>query len=320
MKCKRKKRAGYYKYYERADIKDYRLVWDITKGVVKEEGVPFSFNKRGRKPNLDAEEYVCVSVLYVYFNDPFRGTERLLRLLSGKQLNHSNIIRWFGKLDERYIDRIAYKVHCKIIEINDRGDYIADSSGVTCDRYKSGTRRGEEFSEHTTCKLHILGQYLFMIGLVSIVSVCASRGEANDYPYFKKLFRANRIKSGKECHADKAYFGKENIRLCKKAKVKPNFVPKNREYSDATLKRAVREYDNEARKKNRGLIETPFGGLETEMGMRTRCRKPKHRRIFICLLALKHNIKTLIRAKALILLHYFRTNLALSERYINILL
>jgi hypothetical protein len=106
-----------------------------------------------------------------------------------------------------------------------------------------------------------------------------------------------------------AYFAKKNIRKLKKAGLIPNIVPQERDYSDATLKRAVREYDAKLRKKNRGLVETPFGGLETEQGMRTRCRKPRHRNIFTCLLGLKHNIKTLLRAEALKWLDYFRTNL-----------
>jgi len=294
------KRKGYWKNYEKADIKDYRKVWNITKEIVQKEDIPFKLKKRGRPPKLKLWMYVCIAILYVYFNDPFRETEKLLALLTGKRLDHSNIIRWFGKLDPSYIDKLVYKVHLQIIKQNNKGDYIADSSGVSCDRYQDTIHRGETIRELTHWKLHIFAQYLLVLGLVSLVSVWATHGDVNDSPIFRqRLLKPSRVTAGKKCHADKAYFGKKNIRKAKDAKLIPNFVPKERNYSDALLKKAVREYDNEARKKNRGLVETPFGGLETEMQMKIRCRKPHHRNIVTCLLGLKHNIKTLLRVKAL---------------------
>ena len=296
----KRKRPGYWKEYEKADIKDYRKVWDVMREIVQQEGVPFKANERGRRPKLELWEYVGLSVLYVYFNNPFRETEKLLKLLTGKTLDHSNIIRWFGKLTPGYIDKITYRVHCEIIKHSNKGDYMADSSGVTCDRYKEELYRGEIIREIIVWKLHIFAQYLFAIGLVSILSVWATHGDAHDSPVFRKhLLKPKRVKPNKMCHADKAYFAKANIRKAKKAKLIPNFVPQERDYSDALLKRAVREYDNEARKKNRGLVETPFGGLETEMGMKMRVRKPKHKNIFTCLLGFKHNIKTLLRVRVL---------------------
>ena len=158
-----------------------------------------------------------------------------------------------------------------------------------------------------------------VLGLVSILSVWSTNGRAHDSPPFRNhLLKEKRIIPGKKCHADKAYFAKANILKLKQSGLIPNLVPKDIEYSDSLLKKAVKEYDCESRKKNRGLMETPFGGLETEMGMKTRCRKEKHRNIFICLLGLKHNIKTYLRAQALKhLLYVFRTNLNPIEIFIK---
>jgi hypothetical protein len=250
-----KKRPSYWKNYERADIKDYRKVWDLTKQIVLEEGVPFERSKRGRPPKLQLWEYVCTSILYVYFNDSFRETEQLLKLLTGKSLDHSNIVRWFGKLNPTYIDKLVYRIHTKITQQSDEGDYIADSTTLTCDRYRERILRGEKVRDHITWKLHTFVQYLSVMGLVSMLSVCSTKGSVNDGPVLRgKLLKKKRVISGRKCHADKAYFGKENIRALKSAKLVPNLVPKEINYSDATLKRAVREYDNEARKKNRGMV------------------------------------------------------------------
>jgi len=293
-----RKRKGYWKTYERADIKDYRKVWKITKRIVQEEGIPFTLQEKGRNPNLPLWMYVGLAVLYVYFNDPFRETEKLLTLLTSKRLDHSNIIRWFSKLSAEYVDKLVYRVHLKIIAKSNDGDYLADSSGVTCDRYQETLFRGEILRELTHWKLHIFGQYIRDIGLVSIVSVTATHGDDHDGPVYRKhLIKAERVTEGKMCHADKAYFGKKNITKTEDAGLVANFVPKEMMYTDPLLKKAVFNYDNEARKQNRGLVETPFGGLETEMGMKIRCRKPEHRDIVVCLMGLKHNIKTHMRSE-----------------------
>lgn len=302
----RKKRKGYWKNYEKAPIKDYREVWKVAKETVQEEEIPLKQKERGRKPQLELWEYVCIAVLYVYFDDPFRETERLYSVLSGKTLDHSNIIRWFGKLNPQYIDQLVFRIHMKTIEQNSQGDYMADSSGVTCDRYQTTLYRGEKTSELIHWKLHIFAQYLFVLGFVSILSVWGTHGDCNDSPVFRNhLLKPKRVKRGRRCHADKGYFGKENIKKTRFAGLIPNFVPKEIDYTDATLKRAIRTYDNEARKKNRGLVETPFGGLETEMDMKIRCRKPHHRNIATCLLGLKHNIKTLLRVRVIVIWCYF---------------
>jgi hypothetical protein len=241
----RKKREGYLKAYEKADIKDYRKVWNITKRIVQEEGIPFTLQGKGRKPNLPLWMYAALAVLYVYFNDPFRETEQLLTLLTSKRLDHSNIIRWFSKLTPEYVDKLVYRVHLEIIAKSNDGDYVADSSGVTCDRYHETLYEGEMLRELTHWKLHIFGQYLRKQGLVSILSVCSTHGDAHDGPVYRnQLIKPERVTEGKMCHADKAYFGKENITITKDAGLIANFVPKEIVYTDPLLKKAVFNYPN----------------------------------------------------------------------------
>ena len=117
----KKKREGFWKAYEKADIKNYRKVWNVGKKVIQEEGYPLKKAKTGRNPNLDLWMCVNIAIIYVYFNDSFRETEQLLFLLTNKRLDHSNIVRWFGKLEPEYIDKLVYKIHTKIIRENDEG-------------------------------------------------------------------------------------------------------------------------------------------------------------------------------------------------------
>ena len=70
----------------------------------------------------------------------------------------------------------------------------------------------------------------------------STHGDANDSPVFRNhLLKPSRVKKGKKCHADKGYFAKDNIRKTKNAGLQPNFVPKEVDYTDALLKKAVRE-------------------------------------------------------------------------------
>jgi hypothetical protein len=319
----KKKRKGFWKSYERADIKDFRKVWTTSMSFILEENIPFVFSKRGRKPNLTRKELICMVILHVYFDFDFRETEQLIKLLISKQLDHSNCVRWFGKLNPDYINNLVFSIHKKIIGIDDAGDYIADASNATCDRLKVKNTIGEEGFHHVTWKLHTLVQYIFTLGLISVISVWSTTGEKSESPIFrKKLLKKGKVKQGKKCHADKGFFGKKNLKACEKLGLKPNLVPKEIEYSDTYLKKYVKnDYDNESRKKTRGLVEGLFGGFETEMDMKIRCRKPLHRNIYLCLLGVKHNLRTYLRATTLKSNYLFRTNPLRIESflYINIL-
>ena len=281
---------------------------------ITEDAIPFAFSRRGRKPNLTRKEIVGMAIMYVYFELDFREVEHLLELIIDKQLDHSNCVRWFGKLTPEYIDNLVFKIHKAILRIDDAGDYIADSTKLTCDRYHKVIRRGEEILELDTWKIHVLVMYLFNLGLVSIVSICASRGETHDSPALRNNhLKKKKIIPGRKMHADKAYFCKANLDKCVNLGLQPNIVPPDKDYSDGRLKRYIRnEYDDEARKKTRGLVEVTFGGMETDTDMKMRCREPHHRDIYTCLIGLKHQLRTFMRAslmKAKLLIIYFRTNL-----------
>lgn len=314
----KKKREGFWKRYERADIKNYRKIWDTVMQFIEEDEIQFKFSKRGRKPNLTRKEIIGMAIMYVYFELDFREVEQLLKLLIDKQLDHSNCVRWFGKLTQEYVNNLVFSVHKAILEIDNAGDYIADSTKLTCDRYHKIIRRGVEILELETWKIHILVMYLLNLGLVSIVSIFSSEGEAHDSPPLRNIhLRKKRVILGRKLHADKAFFGKTNLKKCFDVGLIPNIVPYERDYSDAYLKRYIRNiYDDKSRKKYRGLVEAPFGGMETESDMKVRCRLPRHRDIYSSLLALKHQLRTFMRAMVNIIISLFRTNPCFVDNFL----
>ncbi|MFH1209802.1 MAG: hypothetical protein V1663_03365 [archaeon] len=306
----KKKRKGFWKRYEQAQIKDYRKVWDTAMSFIAEKSIPFTFSKIGRKPNLTRKEYVCMSITYVYFDLDFRELEYLIELLTQKRLDHTNCVRWFGKLDLNYINDIVFSIHKKIIGIEDVGDYITDSTKATCDRLKITNDGGKDTYYHITWKLHVIIQYIFTLGVISVISLWSTNGERSESPILRnKLLNKKKLQKSRKLHADKGYFGKENIKKCRELNLIPNIVPKDQIYTDPYIKKYIRkDYDNESRKNNRGLVEGLFGGFQTETDMKIRCRKNKHRNIYLGLLGVKHNLRSYLRATALSIIRLFRTN------------
>jgi len=318
----KRKRNGYWKIYDRARIKDFRKVWEFAKQIVEEQGTPYKKkDNRGRKPNLTYVENAAICIILVCFDLSLRDTEGEIPLLTNRALDHSNIDRWFEKLDDDYVYEAVRKLGTKMESMFNDGCYIADSTEYTTTRYYELIDGGKRAIELLTLKMHILICYIASIGLLVVRNCFASHGDAHDSPIFRNyLLEDVDLQSGRMIHADCAYFAIENIRKCKQLGLKPNFVPKENIEHSLTLKIAIKEYDNKARKKNRGLIEGFFGGTTTETDNKIRFVKDRCRKTYLALVALKHQIRTYFRAleiKALRFLYYFATTPIILGKYLQ---
>lgn len=310
----KKKRKGYWKRYEEADINNHRKVWKFLDEIVDELGLPFLIPKRGAKPKLDRKVYAKTVVYLVYFDVPLREMESELNRFEGDSIDFTNIDRWFIKADDEWVRKATQLLHERMEGFFRKGDYITDSSNVATTQYYETTRRdseGKKILELITLKLHLLIVYFVTAGIVSIANLHVTHGDANDNPIMNEhLLEDVRLRKGRKNHADKGYWSKENIRKNKEKGLQPNIVPKDGQDHSLTLKTAIKEYDNEERKKNRGLIEGIFGGLTTDQGMKTRFRLDKTRKLHIALLAFSHEIRAYFRAiahKAIALLRFIAT-------------
>ena len=318
----KRKRKGYWKIYDRARIKDFRKVWDFSLEIIKKLGNPFpKKDNRGRKPKLDRGCYGAICILLVYFDLSLRDMEGEIPLLTNKTLDHSTIDWWFEKLDEEYAKKATKHLHRKIKKMFKKGEYITDSTKITTTRYFKMLHKGEEVIELLCLKLHLIIMYFATAGILSIESLSVTHGDAHDSPvYREELVPQAKFQKGKRMHGDKAFFAEENILESEKRGIKTNFVPKGNIKHGLTLKRAIREYDNEARKQNRGLIEGLFGGTTIENDNQTRFVKDRCRKTHIALMALSHEIRTYFRAlehKAQSFLQLLLDNPQLLENYLN---
>lgn len=315
----KRKRKGYWKAYDRARIKDLRKVKDLCLEIVRQIGLPYQEKKRGRRPNLKLEDYAAISIMLAYFDFSLRDMEGEIPLLFEGSLDHSNIDRWFEKLDGTWVEEAVKLLHGKIQAMFRKGEAIIDSTKITTTQYHEAFQVGEMILELLTMKLHLLVVYFWTVGIISIASLFVSHGDLHDTQPVPDLLGKAKLRKGTRLHGDKAYNSEQLFEQMFEQGIMPNIVPKSNTKKGFWTKKAKSQYDNEARKKFRGLIEGVFGGITTENGTVTRLRKDRNRKTHVALMALSHQIRTYFRAiaiKAIALIHYFRNNPALN--FINL--
>jgi hypothetical protein len=270
------------------------------------------------------EEYAAVVIYRKHFDMTLRDAEGDTPLLMAKRLDHSNI--WWGlqRIPALYIKRAIELLFRLISGIFPPDMFISDSTGVSTDRYTRrrgpklrptdkpppNGRKGQENGQCgkwvlKTLKLHALVGYHIRFGFLMARSALVTKSEANDSPLLKQLLKGVRG-NGEPLLLDRGYDSVENYELGRKHGFNP--VIKLRDVGPRGLVRhemAKIFAKNKKLYRRRGLIEGVFGGLETKYGNRTRCRRPKSRRIDCLLMVVSHNLRSYMRALALKKLEIF---------------
>ena len=261
--------------------------------------IPKKKGGRGRPLNLTLRELYCMVVFFAAFPQTLRQLEAFTWLFLKKELDHTNWSRWMNKLDETIIEQATRKLNRRMTARR-KVEYVADSTPLTLSFYRALMHGGEELLELVTWKLHVILAYLPVLGLLSVVSVHTTHGDAHDSPPYREyLLPKAEMRPGGRIHADSAYWAIENIRQTKEKKVTPNFVPREGADGGLTLQQALKEYDNEARKRFRGMVEGWFGGIATRQGTKCRFKKHQAKVIFCYALALAQQVRTYMRYKVL---------------------
>jgi len=309
----KRKRAGYWKRYFKADIKNYRKLWKFLDELVEEKGVGFRNKKKGRKPKFSLTIYTKLCVLIAYFDLTLDEAVGLLDLLEGETLDRSNVDRWFIRFDKEYARMATNWLHEKVEAMFPAGDYVTDATKFSTDRYKKKVVKGVDTYVLKVMGLCILVMYFASAGFVSIVNFHVMTGNAHESPPFRKhCIQKVRLTKGKRLHGDKGFDAEENYEEIYAKGLIPNIVPKEESKKGFYRHKAKKDYDDKLRKLTRGLVETVFGGMETETNNKIRFRKDRTRKNYIALRALSHEIRTYFRViahKAIAYINLFRNNL-----------
>ena len=247
-----------------------------------------------------------------YFDLTLDEMEGILDLLEKQSLNRSNIDRWFIKFDDEYALKATRLLHQKIEGMFRKGEYIADSTKYTTNRYYEMLHKGKMTIEFLTMKLHAFIVYFFSVGMISIANFSVTHGDAHDAPIYRDVLLEDiPLKKKRRSHKDKAYDDEATFEKEFEKGVIPNTVPKENSKKGFWRKKARWVYDNELRKMFRGLVEGLFGGMQTETDNKVRYKLDRTRKTYIALRALAHEIRTYLRAleqKIIFLFRNFATN------------
>ena len=197
------------------------------------------------------------------------------------------------RLPESYLERGIVLLNQRISRLLSRsGIFVADSTGITCDRGKKRVIRAlrvVEVEEHV--KLHIVAE--IRSGLLTIAMAKVSAGEAHDAPLAREMLARGELEG--VLLADSAYDSEEIYKTCFEKGLMPVVKPRKNSRRGRFRKRARKCFSSEVYR-FRGVAEGVFGAIEVKYRARIRARKSKTRAIAALLLALSYNISAAMRA------------------------
>ncbi|MFQ5800447.1 MAG: transposase [Candidatus Hydrothermarchaeales archaeon] len=297
--AKRNRNPHYWKIYHSSGISDPIRIINLVKGIVRKLGPPWQVSKRGRPPEIAPQLHASICITLACFGATLREMEGLTEPFFKRRVDHSTIDWAMQKLPPDFILQAIKALHEKIDRQCGKGVFIADSTGISTDRYgacKKGTEEAEK-KEHR--KLHVIVKHYPEDAIISIVGAGESHGDRHDSPAFREIFDPTHCRNGL-LFADRAYDAEPNHRKCYDNDLVP--IIKQKVYDKRPKRhrrKALMDFDEELYKRHRGLVEGVFGGLETRYDNRTRYRKEHTRKVGILMMALAHNIRAYLRAVAM---------------------
>lgn len=184
---------------------------------------------------------------------------------------------------------------------NKEGVIITDSTGISTDRYEEYEIVMDDTKKVQEKKWHIIAKYYYQKSLISIISTKATPEHRHDSPVFREIYD-NELCRNTLVFGDRGYDSSDNLKLIEdsgsipviKIRYKYGWRYKGirKKYKKMYLEHTARIY-----KQIRGIIEGIFGGTQIRYGNKTRCRLDKTRNVSIMLLAVSHNIRTLMKSR-----------------------
>ena len=300
MRC-----PNYWKAYHASKIHDKSEVFKVCLRVASRLGPPWQVSKRGRPPVIHPTTHAAVCIYKKCSCPSFRDAEGDTSLLFGKRIDHVTIWWAFWRIPVAYYEQALELLYELIDELFPCELFITDSTGVETDRYRERREAFRTVQEREFLKLHMLAGYSREAGLVPIPAAKVTRGEAHDSPQFGKLLE-NFQGRGEPLLGDSAYDAGKNFELARKHGFEPVIKLRDVELKGLLRTQAARDFErNRELYRMRGVGETPFGGFAVRCNSRTRCRLVHTRVADSLLMAIAHDVRTYMRARAMKELEFF---------------
>ena len=301
-------KLSYHKRYNKllqkfSALKLYKLVLYFAEKL----GNPYPVKKRGRKPKLQPYEYAAyMAYMTLMKGAPYRTMEFESELYTDKHVDHATFVVNFEKVPVEYYitlveDAGAY-LDC-LLEYSNQ--YVIDSTAVTTPLKFVTIIKGKKVKEKIEYKSHIIGSLHPDNSAVAVRKVLPSTKTVADCEGAKRMLIGGDIKDV-VLHGDRGYDYERVYEACYKNNIQPNIRPlgykgpidyKAKEGSHRLL--GITEYNDETRKKHRGIIESVFGGITSAGLMTTRMKKEIKILSYSAIIILRHNILTIARQIAI---------------------
>jgi len=288
-------RKGYWRAYDRAVKQSLKAVYEFCLQVCRELGPPWKQSETGKPAITTPEEHAALHIVRRLTGKASRFMERLFPCIANKNIDHSWHCRTLQRIPSEYIDKAIALVDSKTAELVKRlkTAFIADSTGISTDRKHTVIIKGKPARKTIIDKQHIIARYIPARSLVSIVRSKPTHENRNDSPVLREQldFQGN----GEDLFADAGYDGKANRQHAKQHNLNPIIKYRQQETSRQEKPKQLTVPETKKYKRHRGLIETVFGGAETEYGNKTCFRIVSQRYKDNKLLSLVHNIKSYLK-------------------------
>lgn len=284
-------------------------LYNLVLCFAERQGNPYPIKGKGRKPKLKPYEYAAyMAYMMLMKGAPFRTMEFESELYLDEHIDHATFVVNFDKIPmEHYLTLVeeAGSYLNRLLEYSNQ--YVADSSTVTTPLKFITVIKGKNVEEKIEYKSHIIASLHTSNNSVAVRKVLPSSKDMADCEGAKRMLMKGNIR-GVILHGDRGYDYERVYQACYENDIKPNIRPleykgpidyRAREGSNRLL--GIIEYDDEARKKHRGIVEAVFGGITNAGLMVTRLKKESKILSYSAIVMLRHNIFTIARNLAVII-------------------
>ncbi len=261
-------------------------------------GPPFiNHDGRGRKPKVRSVDYAA----YIAFQILLRGaTFRMMefesRMFLGKHVDHATFSMNLEKIPTSYFLDLVEEAGARLDALLAKTKhYVADSTAITTPRTFETMIKGRKVVEHVEFKAHAIAAVHRKDHCVVIRKALTTEKNIADCEGARIMLNENTIRNV-TLHTDMGYDYERVYIACFKNKIKPNIRPQDYiapQYEKR--ERGKKDYDDKARRKYRGLIETVFGGFTNAKLLITRLFKKTKILSYAAIILLRHNILNILK-------------------------
>lgn len=291
-------KLAYWKKYNRllngfSSVGLYRLVLLFAQRL----GSPYGVSRFGRKHKVLPVEYAAyVSFMIFMYNAAFRVMELESEVYLGVHVDHSTLAVNFEKVPCGYfLDLVEHTGAYldRLLELSDQ--YVVDSTALTTPLKFNASIKGKIVEERIEFRIHTLVSLHPKDNCVCIRKVLPTTKHVPDCDG-AAIMLSDQKTTNVTLHADRGYDYERVYKACKDNNIKPNIKPQAYKITEGSLReQAIYKYDNQKRKKYRGIIETVFGGLTNAKLFTTRLKKPPKILAYGAITHLRHNILNIAR-------------------------